>query len=108
MRIALTATPQVVFQPGWGFDWISSVCVVRLPDGAAAPVAAHLRARGIDTRFWWGQGCQTMPAFRHLPAEPLPNTARLAGSTLGLPFAIDLAPDEIARIAEALHTALAG
>lgn len=108
LRVALMSEPDVAFQPGWGIDWISSVCVIGLPDGAATPVAERLAAQGIDTRRWWGDGCHTMPAFADLPSRPLPNTTRLAGSTLGVPFCIDLDADEIARIAEALKAALAG
>ena len=28
LRMALALTPQVAFQPGWGAQWVSSVCVV--------------------------------------------------------------------------------
>lgn len=106
LRMALMDTPEVAFQPGWGLDWVSSVCVVGLPEGSAAAVAAHLAGCGIDTRRWWGDGCQAMPAFAALPCQPLPNTLRLVGSTLGLPFAADLEADEIDRIAEAVKDAL--
>jgi dTDP-4-amino-4,6-dideoxygalactose transaminase len=107
LRSALAFVPEVVFQPGWGLDWVSSVCVVALPEGAAGQVAARLAAYGVDTRRWWGEGCQAMPAFQDLPRQPLTVTARLAGSTLGLPFAINLEADEIGRIAEALTGAVA-
>jgi dTDP-4-amino-4,6-dideoxygalactose transaminase len=106
LRMALMDTPQAVFQPGWGLEWISSVCVLGLPAGAAAAVAADLESEGVDTRRWWGDGCQAMPAFADLPRRPLPNTARLARSSLGIPFAVNLDADEIARVSDALRRAL--
>ena len=106
LRVALANQPQVVFQDGWGLDWVSSVCVVRLPDGAADAVEAALNAAGIDTRRWWGAGCHTSPAFADAPRADLDVTETLARSTLGLPFAADMTLDEIRRVAEALSTAL--
>ena len=107
LRIAMIGQRQVHFQPGWGSDWITSVCTVALPEGSTDRVAAALRQADIDTRRWWGEGCHRSPAFAGCRQEPLPNTERLAASTLGLPFSIDMDGGEIARIAHALDTALA-
>lgn len=107
LRIALVDCPQVDFQPGWGLDWVSSSCVVRLPHGTGAEIAARLQAEGVDTRRWWGEGCHVMPAFADMPRQALPNTAQLAQSTLGLPFASDLEIHEINLIADVLRSALA-
>jgi dTDP-4-amino-4,6-dideoxygalactose transaminase len=106
LRIALANRPDVVFQPGWGSDWISSVCVVRLPDGMADRVEARLAADGLGTRRWWGGGCHASPAFAAAPRTDLSVTATLARSTLGLPFSYDLNTDETARIAGAVIAAL--
>jgi dTDP-4-amino-4,6-dideoxygalactose transaminase len=106
LRIALIGRPEVRFQDGWGSDWITSVCTVALPRGAALRVAEALRQDGIDTRQWWGDGCHTSCAFAECRREPLPFTEMLAGSTLGLPFSIDMEAHEIARIAAALDQAL--
>lgn len=106
LRIALNSLDQVRFQPGWGSGWVSSVCVVRLPDGSVNTVEAALGRAGVQTRRWWGDGCHTSAAFiRELRAE-LPVTAKLARATLGLPFAVDLTPSEIDRIAASLAEAL--
>jgi dTDP-4-amino-4,6-dideoxygalactose transaminase len=107
LRIALTEQPEVVFQDGWGRDWISSVCVVRLPDGAADAVEARLSAVGIETRRWWGAGCHATPAFSDAPRGELDVTETLARSTIGLPFAADMTIVDIRRVAEALASALA-
>jgi dTDP-4-amino-4,6-dideoxygalactose transaminase len=106
LRMALIDTPEVVFQPGWGASWISSVCVVRLPEGALDTVEAGLAAEGIDTRRWWANGCHESPAFATCPRDSLPQTERLARTTLGLPFAVDLDVAAVARIAGALRRAL--
>ena len=96
-----------VTQPGWGADWVTSVCVVRLPAGAhAAEVEARLEADGVQTRRWWGEGCHANPAFRDHPRAGLATTKALAQSVIGLPFAVDLDAQEASRIALALERAL--
>jgi len=107
LRIALSATPEVEFQPGWGLEWVSSVCVVRLPSGAVDRIEARLREDGIDTRRWWSQGCQSSPAFADLPRADLAETLRLADRVLGIPYAADMAIDDIDRVAGALARAVA-
>ncbi len=106
LQIALIGRPDVRFQPGWGRDWITSVCTVGLPRGASADVAQSLRKDGVDTRQWWGGGCHTSTAFTDCRREALPATEMLAASTLGLPFSIDMGAEEIARISAALDRAL--
>ena len=106
MRIALIDTPVVRFQPGWGSDWISATCVVGLPDGSADFVDAALAEEGIETRHWWGSGCHRAPAFSGAARTALPVTDRLARSTIGLPFALDMDEDLIGRIADAVRRAV--
>jgi len=102
LRIALIGAPEVQFQPGWGSDWISTTCIVGLPEGSADHVEAALAAQGVETRRWWGQGCHKAPAFAGAARTALPVTERLAKSTIGLPFALDLSEEAIGRVAEAL------
>jgi dTDP-4-amino-4,6-dideoxygalactose transaminase len=106
LRIALSGITDVQFQSGWGSHWVSSVCVVRLPEGSADRVEQRLSAEGIDTRRWWARGCQGHPAFAGLPHTPLAVTERLADSTLGLPYAMDLDGRMIGRIAHAVAQAV--
>lgn len=106
MRIALAGLGQVSFQPGWGVRWITSVCVVSFSHPVADRVAAGLHERGVDSRAWWGKGCHASPAFGDLPRTDLSRTERLAASTLGLPFAIDLTTEDVSRLADALCEAL--
>ncbi len=107
LRMAMARTPEVTFQRGWGQDWVTSVCVVRLPDGAAPAAEAALADAGVDTRRWWGEGCHRSPAFAGFPCDGLAATERLARSTLGLPFAVDQTAEEAGRIAAALASAVA-
>jgi dTDP-4-amino-4,6-dideoxygalactose transaminase len=107
LRISLIGQSEVRFQPGWGSEWVTTVCNVRLPDNSAAAVAEALQADGVETRQWWGRGCHVSPAFADCGRGDLSHTNRLGGSVLGLPFALDLGVPEIRRIAAALGRALA-
>jgi dTDP-4-amino-4,6-dideoxygalactose transaminase len=102
LRIALALAPAIKFQPGWGSEWATSVCVVRTPDEGAEAAVAALAEDGIETRRWWGDGCHASRAFAGFPRMPLPATERLARASVGLPFAIDLGADDVQRIAAAL------
>ena len=102
LRIALMGQPEVRFQSGWGSDWVTSVCVVGLPEGSADHVEAQLDAAGVETRRWWGDGCHRSMAFMDCPRDRVPFTDALAAATIGLPFAVDLPPEQVQRMAHAL------
>lgn len=106
LRIALSDEPRVRFQPGWGLDWISSTCLVSLPEGDSDGVEAALAGAGVETRRWWGRGCHAAPAFADCPSDGLAATLRLADSTLGVPFFAHMQPEQINRVARALKLAL--
>ncbi|MFI4965126.1 MAG: DegT/DnrJ/EryC1/StrS family aminotransferase [Caulobacterales bacterium] len=108
LRIALIGLPEVRFQPGWGSDWVTSVCTVGLPDDSAQALARTLADDGVDSRPWWGGGCHTSAAFVSCRREDLSVTERLAASTLGLPFSIDMDAQEISRVAAAVSRTLSG
>ena len=102
MRAALIKAPWIRFQPGWGLDWISSTCCVRIEGRDAADIERRLADQGVATRRWWGDGCHAQAAFRALPTDPLPATEALARSTLGLPFFADMTHDDINRVSRAI------
>jgi dTDP-4-amino-4,6-dideoxygalactose transaminase len=106
MRVATVNLPQVAFQPGWGLNWVTSVCCVQLPEGTAEAVEQKLNAQGVETRRWWGLGCQTNPAFADCPRGDLRQTDRLGHSVIGLPFSIDLDNEQIGRVATALAASI--
>ncbi|MBR7619177.1 DegT/DnrJ/EryC1/StrS family aminotransferase [Phenylobacterium sp. 20VBR1] len=103
-RIGLAMTPSASLQSGWGSDWVTSVCVVRLPEGCADPATEALLGHGVETRRWWGDGCHLSAAFAGYPRTDLPVTERLSRSVIGLPFAIDLAREDVDRVVLALRT----
>jgi dTDP-4-amino-4,6-dideoxygalactose transaminase len=107
LRLAFMGMPEVGFQPGWGLNWVSSTCVVKLPAGSAGRIEARLNKAGLQTRRWWGAGCHRSTAFAGLPADPLPVTEHLAGSTLGLPYFAQMTSDEVDWLAQAVASALA-
>ena len=93
---------------GWGEAWQSTTCVVRLSDpDQLKPVLGALHEKGVETRAWWGRGMHTHPAFCNYPRLALPMTERLAETTLGLPFFIDMATEEIDAVCHALREGLA-
>lgn len=105
LRILTMNTP-VNYQPGWGLDWITSVCVAHVGDGRSADIAAQLTAQGIETRMWWGMGCHRSRAFAGFPRTPLPVTEKLAESTLGLPYFGGMDDADVMRLAAALSAIL--
>lgn len=107
LQMALVAEKDVVFQSGWGKTWVSSTCVVGLPEGSASRIEARLNAMGIETRRWWGAGCHRSRAFAALPRDHLPVTDRLAEATLGLPYYADMDAGAIDWLAAGVKDALA-
>ncbi|MFA6963990.1 DegT/DnrJ/EryC1/StrS family aminotransferase [Bosea sp. (in: a-proteobacteria)] len=96
---AFRSTNAVRLQQGFGDDWIANTLTVELPDGTGDRVAHLLAVAGIDTRHWWGQGAHAHKATSAFPRAELPVTERLATSTLGLPFYVDMPLDDIDRVA---------
>ena len=63
--------------------------------------------RGIETRQWWGLGSHLNPAYCHFGREELPNTEHLSLTTLGIPFWLDLNPDDLSRAIKSFREVLA-
>lgn len=106
-RQNLADTPGAHFPEGWGQDWLSTTCVVRLENPAATmPVLDALHAASVETRAWWGRGMHTHRAFADYPRLALPITERLAETVLGLPFFIDMTAEDIDTVCSALRKEL--
>lgn len=106
-RHNLADVPGATLPEGWGETWLSTTCVVELEDPAAtAPVLDALHSAGIETRAWWGRGMHLHRAFADYPRLALPTTERLAQTVLGLPFFIDMTPEETDIVCSALREEL--
>ncbi len=77
-------------------------------EAEAVAVTQALTARGIEHRYWYGQGLHTHQYFATAPRDPLPQTARLAHRLVGLPTAIDLSQEAMKRIVAAICEGLCG
>jgi dTDP-4-amino-4,6-dideoxygalactose transaminase len=106
---ALADLPGVSLLEGYGERWVTSTAILRL-EGSDAPdidlFAGALAVSGIDTRQWWGRGLHRQPAFADCPRTPLPQTDRLAATTLGLPCFPDLSAGAAVRVARAIASAM--
>jgi dTDP-4-amino-4,6-dideoxygalactose transaminase len=96
---AFLGTNAVKLQTGFGDRWVANTCVVELPHGTGEKIAGRLAVAEIDTRHWWGRGAHVHKATRAFPTGPLRVTERLAESTLGLPFYVDMPLAHIDRVA---------
>jgi len=90
----------MAFQPGFGQQWCGSVCVARFPGRHGARIAALLREAGVDSRAWWGEGVHRQAAFADIPRLPLLATGLLARETLGLPYYVDMAEEDVLRVCD--------
>ena len=105
-KARLSAIDGVTLHPAYGDGWVSSYCCIRTnTDGYR--LATKLNEQGIDTRRWWRGGCHSHPGYMTVPRDPLPATQALATSTIGLPFSVDMAIEQIDRVCDTiadLHT----
>jgi dTDP-4-amino-4,6-dideoxygalactose transaminase len=70
-------------------------------------LARALARRGVETRLWYGSGLGAHDAFRDCGRIDLHDRRALdPGALLGLPTAVDLAPEDVDWIAEATHRSL--
>jgi len=104
-RKFLPESNRVRYQTGFGVDWISSTCILQLPESDADETARALADANIETRQWWGEGAHAHPSTAECPRRALPATEVLAKSTLSVPFHRDLDPAQIQKVANALRSA---
>lgn len=70
-------------------------------------VREALTGMGIETRAWWSEGVHRMSTFAECQRrEQLIVTDRLASTTLGLPFFVDMTTSEIDHVCEVVARAL--
>jgi UDP-2-acetamido-2-deoxy-ribo-hexuluronate aminotransferase len=74
---------------------------IRVPNRDA--VRAALDERGIGTGLFYRLALHQHPAFRDLPARPLPRSEQLANEVLSLPIHPDLDDGEVERVIAAVR-----
>jgi dTDP-4-amino-4,6-dideoxygalactose transaminase len=67
-------------------------------------LAKHCLELGIETRDWWESGCQNMEAYKNFKRSDLPNTKKMAETTIALPFHLRLTDSEWSRIEYCLQS----
>lgn len=68
-------------------------------------VEENLFNMGIDTRDWWGEGCDTMQAYSKYLVNSLDNTKDLCSTTIGLPFHPELTGADLKQIESSILNA---
>jgi dTDP-4-amino-4,6-dideoxygalactose transaminase len=94
------------FQAGFGKQWISTTCVLKLERSTADEIRAQLNDAAIDSRSWWNQGCHREPAFASFPAGDLSITSDLAAHTISVPIFRDLNVEGVEFICSKLTSLL--
>jgi dTDP-4-amino-4,6-dideoxygalactose transaminase len=91
-------------------DGTYTIAPVLLPRGAApeAVIAALARA-GVQTRRWYFPPLSQHPAFAAVDrAGSLDGVGAVAGRVLGVPFHLDLTPEDLRHVFSVLQQAIAG
>jgi dTDP-4-amino-4,6-dideoxygalactose transaminase len=105
-RNMLPESNRIRYQPGFGTDWVTSTCVMLLPESDATETERALVDAGVETRRWWGDGAHRHPATEIFPRAPLPVTEMLARSTIAVPFYRDLSALQIQTVTGAVRSVL--
>lgn len=98
---ALRGSP-VRLQQRSGADWATMTFNVILPNAQAQGLLASLDAENVGWRRWWGLGTHRHAAFADLPRDDLGVTDDIAPRVVGIPFFVDLTPEQMSRVAACL------
>ncbi|HLK18285.1 MAG TPA: aminotransferase class I/II-fold pyridoxal phosphate-dependent enzyme [Bryobacteraceae bacterium] len=105
-REILPHVDRVSLQPGYGNGWVSATTSVILPAKSLSRIAAQLRAAGVESKTWWGEGCHCQPAFIDCPRTGLPVTEELGSRVLGLPHFPEMQRQDVERVSATLADAV--
>jgi len=99
---------RVGVQPALNRGHFTSTLIAHFVDVSARNRAHEaLAGAGIETRAWWSEGVHRMSTFADCQRrEPLVVTDRLASTTLGLPFFVDMTTSEIDLVCDVVARAL--
>lgn len=100
-----TQSGHFFLQHGFGERWVGTNCTVRVDRAPASTYMDRLRAMGIDSRAWYGEGLHVQSAFRHFPRDgELPVTRMLSQQTIGLPLYRGMGDAVIDKVSFAMST----
>ena len=71
-------------------------------------VQKELRRAGVDFRFWYGMGLHSQTHFSNSPRDTVDVTESLGQRLIGLPTALDMPEEVVARVVTAIHAGLGG
>jgi dTDP-4-amino-4,6-dideoxygalactose transaminase len=89
-------------QTGAGTEWATMTLNAIVPSDRLEETIARLDADAIQWRRWWGLGTHRHPAFSDLRQGDLSVTDRVAPCVIGVPIFEEIAPQQIARVVDAL------
>lgn len=103
-EIRLDAMGAAVSRQKTGMKLINSLMPIRLNEGSdLIRVITRLKEKGIETRRWYCPPLQHHPAFADAQkGDELAETEKLSNTLLGLPFFLDMTPNEVEYVCENL------
>jgi dTDP-4-amino-4,6-dideoxygalactose transaminase len=113
-RRSIAARYQAAFAdgPAWpvaevpGARGVYHLAVVRVPDRAR--VQRELAAMGVHAQIHYPIPCHRQAPYRRFQDRTLPVAERSAGEVLSLPMFPHMSDDQVTRVCDAVHEALAG
>jgi dTDP-4-amino-4,6-dideoxygalactose transaminase len=89
-----------------GAHGVYHLAVLRVPDRER--IQQRLAAMGIQTQIHYPVPCHQQAPYRRFSDRPLPVAEHAAGEVLSLPMFPHMTGDQVIRVCEAVHEALAG
>jgi dTDP-4-amino-4,6-dideoxygalactose transaminase len=88
-----------------GARGVYHLAVVRVPD--RAQVRGHLTAMGVQTQIHYPIPCHQQAPYRRFADRPLPVAEQSAVEVLSLPMFPHMSDDQVTRVCDAVHEAMA-
>jgi dTDP-4-amino-4,6-dideoxygalactose transaminase len=105
-RTALAESPATPVAEVRGMRGVYHLAVVRVPQ--RAQVQQELAAMGVATQIHYPVPCHQQPPYERFADRPLPVAERCAEQVLSLPMFPHMTEDQVARVCDAVHAAMAG
>lgn len=89
-----------------GAEGVYHLAVLRVPDRAR--VQRQLTEMGVQTLIHYPIPCHHQDPYRQFASHPLPTAERCANEVLSLPMFPHMTDDQVTRVCDAVHAAMAG